>query len=75
MQASSLEFWEAESREKEGGGGAKAEGQWGHQEETAAVGLVELARLKRGVCVCVCLWVCVNISNVQNARPTELQGD
>ena len=67
MQASSLEFWEAESREKEGGGGAKAEGQWGHQEETAAVGLVELARLKRGVCV--------NISNVQNARPTELQGD
>ena len=55
MQASSLEFWEAESREKEGGGGAKAEGQWGHQEETAAVGLVELARLKRGVCVCVCV--------------------
>ena len=39
----------------EGGGGAKAEGQWGHQEETAAVGLVELARLKRGVCVCVCV--------------------
>ena len=68
MQASSLEFWggriRREKKREEEVQRLKGSGAITKKQER---GLSGAARLKR--------CVCVNISNVHNTRPTELQGD